>query len=112
MTLMIIPPAQVLLRSTVVAAALVCLQSGAMAASFLTDKPFDLTVNVGGTYSGTTDTIAGGQQPLALGFTTVEDLFNQTQNAGLSQVNALYTETSASVFALVTGVCPSCCKLR
>lgn len=97
MTLMIIPPAQVLLRSTVVAAALVCLQSGAMAASFLTDKPFDLTVNVGGTYSGTTDTIAGGQQPLALGFTTVEDLFNQTQNAGLSQVNALYTETSASV---------------
>lgn len=91
------PVAQVLLRSTVAAATLMCLQSGVMAASFLTDKPFDLTVNVGGTYSGTTDTIAGGKQPVALGFTTVDDLFNQTQNSGLAQVNSLYTETSASV---------------
>jgi hypothetical protein len=81
----------------VFAAGTLAVQTNAVAGPFLTDKAFDLTVNVGGSYNSGADSITGGNSSLPVGFTNVEDLFNKTQNNGLSQVNALYTINSASV---------------
>lgn len=87
------------LRLTAVAVGLACVQQGAMASPFLTDKPFDLTVNAGAgsTYNASNDTITGGVGASPLGFSTVDDLFKQAQLSGLTQVNANYTDTSESV---------------
>jgi hypothetical protein len=85
------------LRLTAVAAGLLAMQHSAMAASFLTDKPFDLTVNVNGTYIPASDLISGGIQTPSLGFATVDDLFQKSTGNGLTQVNSSYTNTSASV---------------
>jgi len=68
------------LRLTLVAVGSLCALQSAMAGPFLTDKPFDLTSNVNGVYSSTTDTIQGGTTSATLGFSTVTDLFNQGQN--------------------------------
>jgi len=86
-------------RLTAVAAGLVCVQQGAMAAApFLTDKPYDLTVSVGGTYVPTNDTITGSTSSALIGLSTVTDLFAKSTNGGLSQVNANYVDNvSASV---------------
>jgi len=84
-------------HSCALALGLAGVQTGAMAATFLTDKPFDLTVNVNGSYHSATDSITGGTQTAPLGFTTVEDLFSTSTGGGLAQVNALYTDTSPAV---------------
>lgn len=80
-------------------AALVAAQASqlALAGPFLTDKPFDLTVNVNGSYTGATDTISGGTQTAPQGFTTVDDLFNSSKLTALRQINPAYNDTSASV---------------
>jgi hypothetical protein len=84
-------------RLSAVALGLAFAQGTAVASPFLTDKPYDLTVNVGGTYNSATDTIIGGTQPSPLGLTTVEDLFNKTTGGGLTQVNSGYTDQTAAV---------------
>lgn len=84
-------------RLSAVALSLLCAQGGAMAATFLTDKPFDLTVNVNGVYNSAADSITGGTQTAPLGFTTVADLFSTSTGGGLAQTNALYSDTSPAV---------------
>lgn len=88
------PPAG---RLSAVALSLLCVQGGAMAATFLTDKPFDLTVNVNGDYHSATDSITGGTQTAPLGFTTVADLFSTSTEGGLRQVNKDYRDEEAAV---------------
>lgn len=87
------------LRLTAVAVGLVCVQQGAMASGpFLTDKPYDLTVNVNGSYNPATDSITGGLASPFMGFATVTDLFDKSTSGGLTQVNASYVDNvSASV---------------
>ena len=83
------------LHMTVITVGLACSQ-GVWAAQFLTDKPFDLTVNVGGTYVAGSDTISGGTS-VSTGLTTVTELFDLTKNNGLTQVNPAYTNASPAV---------------
>ena len=79
------------LRLTAVAVGILCIHQGAaLAASFLTDKPYDLTVNVNGLYVPGSDTIAGGTQTTPMGFSTVTDLFAKSTSGGLTQVNNAY----------------------
>jgi hypothetical protein len=85
------------LRAVTLAVSAVCLSQVALAAPFLTNKPFDLSVSVNGTYASASDTLVGGIQSTPLGFSSVEDMFNQSKNGGLTQVNSSYTNTSASV---------------
>ena len=86
------------LRLTGVALGLVCVQQGAMAIdAFVTGKPYDLTVNVGGNYVAGSDTITSGTSSSPLGFTSVSDLFAKSTDAGLNQVNPLYNTNSAAV---------------
>lgn len=83
------------LRLTAVAAGLWAVQQSAMAGPFLSDKAFDLTVATGGSYNPATDTITGAASSAS--FSTVTELFDKTQNGGLSAVDAAYTNTSPAV---------------
>lgn len=76
------------------------LAMSAQAGPFLTDKPFDMTVNVNGTYNPVTDTLTGGTQTATVGFTTVSDQFDKGKTAGVSEVNAAYNANSAAVIRL------------
>lgn len=69
----------------------------AYAQSFPTGKLFDLTVGVGSSYQNATDTVAGGAVSSLAGFSTVSDMFDAAKLNGLSNINKLYTDTSASV---------------
>ncbi len=70
--------------------------SGAYAGPFPSGQPFDLTVGVGSTYNASTDTLSGGLVSNIFGAATLQDLKNQVTDAGLSQINASYTPTSAA----------------
>ena len=72
----------------------------AQAGPFLTDKPFDMTVNVNGANNPANDTLTGGIQTATVGFTTVSDQFDKGKTAGVSEVNAAYNSNSAAVIRL------------
>ena len=89
-------------RLTAVAVGLVYAHQSAMAVTpFVTGYPYDLTVNVNGTYSAATDTITGGTASPFVGFATVTDLFAKSTNGGLAQVNSLYTDIGTGASAAV-----------
>ncbi len=79
------------------ALALVLSHLPALAGPFATDKAFDLTVNVGGTYNGANDTMTGGATSAPVGFATVDGTFSQTSGGNLSAINAAYNNNSAAV---------------
>ena len=87
-------------RSIVSLAVLAGLATSALAGPFLTDKPFDMTVNVNGTYNPATDTLSGGTQTATVGFTTVSDQFDKGKTAGVSEVNAAYNDNAAAIIRL------------
>ena len=72
----------------------------AFAQSFPTGKLFDLTVGVNSTYQPTTDRISGGIQSGSAGFSTVAQMFDNANSAGLSAVNAAYNSNAASVIRI------------
>ena len=88
------------LRVSSTFALLAGLALSAQAGPFLTDKPFDMTVNVNGTYNPATDTLTGGTQTATIGFTTVSDQFDKGKTAGVSEVNAAYNINSAAIIRL------------
>ena len=90
-------PARHHLGLTAVMVGILCMHQSALADTFLTDKPYDLTVNVNGTYVVASDTIVGGTQTSPMGFATVTDLFDKSTGGGLTQVNALYDNKQAAV---------------
>lgn len=68
--------------------------------SFSTGQLFDLTVNVGGSYNSSTDSIQGGGLSGTKGFATVTQLFDLSKDSGFQQINSAYTANSASVIRL------------
>ena len=88
------------LRASSTVAMLAGLALSAHAGPFLTDKPFDMTVNVNGSYNPATDTLTGGTQTATVGFTTVSDQFDKGKTAGESEVNAAYNNNSAAIIRL------------
>jgi hypothetical protein len=85
-------------RSRLAMAAFMVAGCGAAQADpLLTGKAFDLVVGVGSSYSAANDTVSGGIVSAPFGASTFETLKNQITNAGLGQINASYTPTSAAV---------------
>jgi hypothetical protein len=80
--------------------ALIPVASQAADPSFVTGQLFDLTVNVGGTYNPSTDSITGSGLTGTRGFGTATQLFDLSKDSGFNQINSAYSGTSAAVIRL------------
>ena len=72
----------------------------AYAQVFPTGKVFDLTVGVNSSYVSSTDKLSGGIQTAPVGFTTVSEMFDNSKDSGLTNINSAYNTNSASVIRM------------
>lgn len=84
----------------------------AHANTFFTNKPFDLTININGSYQADKNFIIGSTKTSGVRFSSSNQIFSAIFDENLKSINLIYTEDSAALIRFGHRDLPSLAKTK